>query len=1507
KLEPSQRWINPESGRSREYWGQCVLGFLVDYRIFKVEAINDHIRKKWSMRGEIEVLKLGDLYAFHCASEDDRDDLLKRTFVSLWGAFMVFSQWFPDTIPKTVRFPYADLWVRICGLPFEYLTMETANIAGHLLSNHYEVESFYHFPKNDYLRIKVRVQLNEPLVPGFFLALDGGYLLWVQCRYEEVFKYCIRCGKIGHTAACCKESIMTIVSSVNGMLEKATGKGFTVFQAQSNHTMFNLDLRACPSTSKYVCSSVRLGRAASSRARTNTSDSEEEYIIDFDLGTTPGGRVFPVMRFTVTSQPFAGPVIFNVNATEPGSGLPNNVGSMFGEGAGVAMHAENPSNDYPPTTNHEAMNVEMTPITSIHVPSVPSFPPSGVSPLTSHVQADPIITTRTQDVSNINPVLAETRGDPYANFVSHYGQAFKYDRDIHIQDAILNRVEKDFDWARMDDDNRGYNQTFDLPVQNTNGSFHFDFNMDDPSNDGPTREEAHADLDLENANGAQNNFIIIDDSSSSNYSTPEWPLISSDSEFASADMLTADLLQDDIPDESRGEGVNQMIDLNLGAEPDSPFSADGIVRSQCAEVDVLQATSIGISDCLPAPVHDARKAHSTGDLPAKFGFSEIVTSSSYVTKKRKCSSEIGEAVIPEDSLLSVAHAKSYLFYLSKKRCCYGNGIAVSAPVSAAMSSVTVFAADCVASAAKNSKEYGFHMKIDDDDAGDLADGPDQEEHKSILWLNANGVINVLFSVSEYYYRPMADQDMLKEVAINSDPSEADLEYLDEMTGENEKDSSQLSYLVQHWEYKQANAVRLLKEEVDHLSKQREEAELKRREIFLEQYRFDDDRIASERHSTAESKGLEIDAEYGTVVYWKQRAVFLEKMLEESRQRERSLLEKLEESIKNMEKQSSPVQELSDMLKRADNFIHFILQNAPIVLGHMDIIGKTDAEIFFGAGVKESLDLKREVLERGIPAKREITFETELFGSKTFLIHVEPVLNKAGETIGINYVGMDITDQIIKRERMAQLREEIAVQRAMETELNKTIHITEETMRAKQMLATMSHEIRSPLTAVVGMADILSTTTLDRQQRELLNVIISSADLVLQLTNDILDLSKVESGVVRLEATKFRPREVVRHVLQTAATSLRKILTLEGHISDDVPIEVIGDVPRIRQILTNLISNGIKFTHEGKVGIRLYVVSAPYIGEGDQKFVNDHADNKETQGENPYGDQNKIDEPKTPSKGGEFVDDRSYAAQSPQTVWIRCDVYDTGIGIAEHALPTLFKKYMQASADHARKYGGTGLGLAICKQLIDGMFSVKAFVFFITQELSPIKRMSIDVWTFVQVELMGGHLTVSSKEHCGSTFTFELPYRVSPSSGNDSDDPDELPDATGQGNDTEADDLTAGYFLFQPGTISPSLFNSSRTQSTYGYSGLPDVNPVSENAPAFTHTTTKEMASLVNACSHVDLDEALSEGSSKHSGNADAQFSGTSVLCGDEGNSEHDTSAVDGSAQIGRTKDSPKFF
>ncbi|XP_059643242.1 histidine kinase 5 [Cornus florida] len=746
-------------------------------------------------------------------------------------------------------------------------------------------------------------------------------------------------------------------------------------------------------------------------------------------------------------------------------------------------------------------------------------------------------------------------------------------------------------------------------------------------------------------------------------------------------------------------------------------------------------------------------------------------------------------------------------------------------------------------------------------------------------------------------RPGADQDMLEEVTFIEEPTIVDFKRLVELTNYSEKGSSQLAYLVKNWKYKQANAVRLLKEELDSLHKQRQEVELKKLEI-LEEHRFEE-RYGGDKRPISilddiydiwedvpqrrnvvivQNKGPEIDAEYDTVKYWKQRAMNLEKLLEASIQREQVLVEKLQESIKDLERQSSPVEELSQILKRADNFLHFVLQNAPVVIGHQDkelryrfiynhfpslqeeeIIGKTDVEIFTGAGVKESQDFKREVLERGLPAKREITFETELFGSKTFLIYVEPVFSKAGETIGVNYMGMEITDQVRKREKMAKLREEIAVQKAREKELNKTIHITEETMRAKQMLATMSHEIRSPLSGVVSMAEILSTTHLDKEQRQLLKVMLSSGDLVLQLINDILDLSKVESGVMKLESTKFRPREVVKHVLQTAAASLQKILTLEGHVANDVPVEVIGDVLRIRQILTNLISNAIKFTHEGKVGIKLYVVPDPYPDDGKGSHVKQSTisetirkeDNYlsmpersyeqkglcgQKPGEGPLQNQAANIEPKVPveNRGSMDEDTEKHSDPHETTVWIRCDVYDTGIGIPENALPTLFKKYMQVGADTARKYGGTGLGLAICKQL---------------------------------VELMGGHLTVSSQEHFGSTFTFVLPYKVSLIC-DDSDDNDELSDIADHdaAADADDDDTSSGFFQFQPRTLG-SLFSSNgsgRTQklspNNFGFDTSPKLNGLSEDSYTFPsgNITSKEMTSVDEACSMVYASETSSE-------------------------------------------------
>lgn len=205
-------------------------------------------------------------------------------------------------------------------------------------------------------------------------------------------------------------------------------------------------------------------------------------------------------------------------------------------------------------------------------------------------------------------------------------------------------------------------------------------------------------------------------------------------------------------------------------------------------------------------------------------------------------------------------------------------------------------------------------------------------------------------------KPGNDQVMLQEITIIEEPTIADFKRLIELTNFTEKGSSQLANLMKHWEYKQANVARLLREELDNLSKQRKDVELRKLEI-LEEHRFEEERYGGDKRPVSilddiydiwqqdvpcrksdvvvQNKRIEIDAEYDTVVYWKQRAAHLEKLLEASMMREESLEEKLQESIKNFERQSSPVEELSQILKRADNFLHFILQNAPVVIGHQD--------------------------------------------------------------------------------------------------------------------------------------------------------------------------------------------------------------------------------------------------------------------------------------------------------------------------------------------------------------------------------------------------------------------------------------------------------------------------------------------------------------------------------------------------------------------------------------------
>jgi PAS domain S-box-containing protein len=206
-------------------------------------------------------------------------------------------------------------------------------------------------------------------------------------------------------------------------------------------------------------------------------------------------------------------------------------------------------------------------------------------------------------------------------------------------------------------------------------------------------------------------------------------------------------------------------------------------------------------------------------------------------------------------------------------------------------------------------------------------------------------------------------------------------------------------------------------------------------------------------------------------------------------------------------------------------------------------------------------------------------------------------------------------------------------------------------RAKsEFLARMSHEIRTPLNGVVGMIDLLRATELTPSQQRYARLARESADNLMQVINDILDFSKIEAGKVDIEAIPFDFHKVVEDLTELLAPmAARKSLALASFIRPEVPRNILGDPGRIRQVLTNLVNNALKFTSEGSVSIRAALESD---GAG-QPFI-------------------------------------------------RAKVQDTGIGIPADRLDRLFKSFSQVDTSTTRQYGGTGLGLAISKQLVELM-------------------------------------------------------------------------------------------------------------------------------------------------------------------------------------------------------------
>jgi signal transduction histidine kinase/CheY-like chemotaxis protein len=201
---------------------------------------------------------------------------------------------------------------------------------------------------------------------------------------------------------------------------------------------------------------------------------------------------------------------------------------------------------------------------------------------------------------------------------------------------------------------------------------------------------------------------------------------------------------------------------------------------------------------------------------------------------------------------------------------------------------------------------------------------------------------------------------------------------------------------------------------------------------------------------------------------------------------------------------------------------------------------------------------------------------------------------------------------------------------------------------ENFLANMSHEIRTPLNAILGFTNILRNTKMNEEQKEYVEIIQSSGDNLLSIVNDILDLSKIEAGMLRIDKTPFRISQIISAVeAMLKPKAEEKHLKLVVKVDEEVPDMVSGDAVRLTQILVNLVSNAIKFTQEGGV----YLKVAPAKQEDGKLFV-------------------------------EFM------------------VRDTGIGIPEEKQKNIFGRFEQAEASITRRFGGTGLGLAIVKNLIE---------------------------------------------------------------------------------------------------------------------------------------------------------------------------------------------------------------
>ena len=276
----------------------------------------------------------------------------------------------------------------------------------------------------------------------------------------------------------------------------------------------------------------------------------------------------------------------------------------------------------------------------------------------------------------------------------------------------------------------------------------------------------------------------------------------------------------------------------------------------------------------------------------------------------------------------------------------------------------------------------------------------------------------------------------------------------------------------------------------------------------------------------------------------------------------------------------------------------------------------------------------KTLRTGKPDEREWTYVRKNGSTFPVMLSITALFDENGQPFGYVGVGDDITTRKEVERRLREAKE-----------------LAEASNRAKsEFLATMSHELRTPMNGVLGMTELLLQTSLNPRQREFAEATSQSANALLHVIDDVLDFSKIEAGKLTIVSEDFSLRSVADAVLEIA--SLRepgKQLNLAAIIHRDVPQRVTGDPLRLRQILLNLVSNGIKFTNRGEVIVRV----------------------------------------------------RSVGRQADKLL-LRLEVSDTGIGLSAEQIEKLFQPFVQADTSATRRFSGTGLGLAICRRLVELM-------------------------------------------------------------------------------------------------------------------------------------------------------------------------------------------------------------